>query len=134
MFLYLQLEEASTLEEVKVLIDSDDYDFRFDVGLGVPLDDLRGRDEIVKSLSTYFTVVKVKAQIDQLVQGLSVLGILDLLQANPRKARELFVYSKPEDTTADAVLTLFAPRLSPQGCNRREDEEQVVMLWVISSK
>lgn len=32
--------------------------------------------------------------------------------------------------TADAVLALFTPRLSLEGSNRREDEEQMVMLWV----
>ncbi len=132
MFLCHQLEQASTLEEVKALLDSDDYDFRFDIGLGFPTNSMRfvDRDEIVQSLAGYFTVVKVKAQLDQVVQGLSVLGILDLLRDNPRKARELFVYSKPPAMTADAMLTLFTPRLSPAGSNRREDEEQLVMLWV----
>ena len=116
---------------MKVLLDSDDYDFRFDVGLGFPTDSMRfvDRDKIVQSLASYFTVVKVKAQIDQLVEGLCVLGILDLVRANPCKARELFIYSKPEAMTADAVIYLFTPRLSPAGSNTREDEEQMVILW-----
>jgi len=31
--------------------------------------------------------------------------------------------------TADLMFMMFTPRLSPEGSNRREDEEQVVMLW-----
>ena len=117
---------------MKDLLDSDAYDFCFDVGLGFPISSMRfaDRDEFVQSLAGYFTVVKVKAQIDQLTQGPRVLGVLELVQANSHKARELFIYSEPEHMTADAVLALFTPRLSLEGSNRREDEEQMVMLWV----
>ncbi len=117
---------------MKDLLDSDEYDFRFDIGLGFSTASMNfgDRDKIVQSLAGYYTIVKVKAQIDQFVEGLRVLGILDLVQANPHRGRELFVYSKPQEMTADAVITLFTPRLSPEGSNKREDEEQVVMLWV----
>lgn len=88
---------------MKDLLDSDAYDFRFDVGLGFAISSMRfaDRNEFVQSLAGYFTVVNVKAQIDQLTQGLRVLGVL-----------ELFIYSEPEHMTADAVLALFSPRLS----------------------
>jgi len=71
----------------------------------------------------------VKAQIDQMVEGLGVLGVLDLLRSNPQSAKQLFIHSKPPSMTADLMFMMFTPRLSPEGSNRREDEEQVVMLW-----
>ena len=72
---------------MKDLLDSDAYDFRFDVGLGFPISSMRfaDRDEFVQSLAGYFTVVKVKAQINQLTQGLRLLGVLELVQANTTK-------------------------------------------------
>ncbi len=62
----------------KDLLNCDEYDFRFDVGLGVLTDSMNFGDhnEIVQSLAGYFTVVKVKAQIDKLVEGVGVPGIL----------------------------------------------------------
>lgn len=81
----------------------------------------------MQSLASYFTVVKVKAQIDQIVEGLNTLGVLNLLRANPRKGRQLLIYREPETLTADAVIDLFTPRYSPVGSNQREDEEQAVL-------
>jgi len=126
-----QLERASEAREIKELLDSDDYSFRFDVGCSFPTSNigLINCDQIVSSLASYYTVVRVKAQIDQMVEGLGVLGVLDLLRSNPQSAKQLFIHSKPLSMTADLMLMMFTPRLSPEGSNRREDEEQVIMLW-----
>lgn len=117
---------------MRALLDSDEYDFRLDIGCGVlsSTAGLSDGDTIVQSLANYYTVVKVKAQLDQLVEGLDTLGVLDLVRANSRRGRELFVYSIPQAMTADDVISMFTPKLSPQGSNRREEEEAVVMLWV----
>ena len=117
---------------MRALLDSDEYDFRLDIGCGVLSStvDLSDRDTIVQSLANYYVVVKVKAQLDQLVEGLDTLGVFDLVRANPRRGRELFVYATPQAMTADDVINMFTPKLYPQGSNRREDEEAVVMLWV----
>ena len=116
---------------MRKLLDSDEYAFRFEIGVcdvssAVKLSD---RDRIVLSLANYFTVVVVKAYIDQIVDGLKVLGISELIKANPRTMHKLFV-TQPVSLTSDYMLNLFTTRFSPEGANRREDEEQIVMYWV----
>ena len=86
-------------------------------------------DCIVQFFAKHFTVVRVKAQLDQMIDGLKALGIYDLIKANPRSMHKLFT-SKPTPITSDVVINLFQTRFSPEGSNRREDEEQVVMFWV----
>jgi len=119
------------VESVRTLQDSEQFSFRFNVGVvdvsrNVELSD---RDRIVQSLSTFFSVVRVKASIDQSIDGLNVLGMYDLIKANPCTMHKLFV-SQPVSLTADYMLSLFQTRLSPEGTNRREEEEQLVMYWV----
>ena len=130
-YILVQLEAAQTVEEMRALLDSEEFEFRFDIGfadLSSKLE-LSDRDRIVQSLATHFTIVRVKAQIDQMIEGLNTLGIYDLIKANPRIMHKLFI-SQPEPITSDFMLNLFQTRFSPEGSNRREDEEQVVMYWV----
>ena len=118
--------------EVKSLLDSDEYDFRFDVALSYTTNSISlfDRDRIVSSLASYFTVIRVKAQINQLIEGLHVLGVFDLIQANLQKSQQLFVHSKLKPMTADEILNIFTARLSLLRSNKREQEEKVVMQWV----
>lgn len=127
----VQLGAAKTVEEMRVLLDSDDFEFRFDVGVSdfsMKLE-LSDCDRIIQSLATYFTIVRVKAQIDQMIDGLKTLGVYDLIRANPSAMYNLFVFQS-EPITSDFTLHLFETRLSPEGSNQREDEERIVMYWV----
>ena len=54
-------------------------------------------------------VVRVKAQLAKMIDGLKTLGIYDLIKANPR--------------TSDVMINLVQMRFSLEGSNRREDEE-----------
>ena len=112
-------------------MDSEEFSFRFDVGVSDPSKKLKftDRERIVQSLATYFIIVKAKASIDQMVDGLSALGVLDMIRANPRAMRKLLVNRRPI-VNADYLLNLFKPRLSAPGSNKREEEEQLVMYWV----
>ena len=91
--------------------------------------ELKDRDRIVQSLANYFTVVRVKAYIDQILEGLNTYGVTELIKANPRAMYKLFT-SQPVALTSDYMLNLFTTRFSPDGANRREHEEQLVMYWV----
>ena len=71
----------------------------------------------------------MKAQLDQTIDGLNVLGIYELIKANPRAMHKLLV-SKPVPMTSDFIMDLFQTRFSAEGSNRREDEELVMMYWV----
>ena len=40
------------------------------------------------------------------------------------------IYQRPAKLTADHMISMFTPQLSPVGSNAREDEEHVNLLWV----
>ena len=49
----------------------------------------------------------MKAQIDQMVEGLDVLVVFDLLRPNLQKAKQLFIHSKPASMTANLMFQMF---------------------------
>ena len=107
---------------MRAILSSDEFDFQFEVGISNVLSGLEDRKQIVQSTANYFTVVRVKAQIDQIVDGLKCLEINELIKSYPASMHRLFV-SQPEPLTSDSVFNLFQSKLSPLGSNRREDEE-----------
>ena len=71
----------------------------------------------------------MKAELDELKQGLGELGIVSLLQKYLITLRPLFVATY-DILTADIVQDLFKPCYSPSGSNQREKEEEVIMYWI----
>ena len=117
---------------MRTLLDSDEYEMRYNIGIGQLSSSLNfcDLDRIVQAFATHFAVICVKAELDQLADGLKTLDIFDLLRSNPNKMRQLFVNENPDSLTADKMLDMFLSNLSPLGSNRRESEEAVVMNWV----
>ena len=117
---------------MRTLLDSDEYETRYNIGIGQLSSSLNfcDLDRIVQAFATHFAVICVKAELDQLADGLKTLDIFDLLRSNPNKMRQLFVNENPDSLTADKMLDMFLSNLSPLGSNRRESEEAVVMKWV----
>ena len=119
---------------MRVLLDSDEFDFRYDIGVSQPSHTLQlsDRDRILNSMATHYAVKYMKAEVDQLKEGLKAMGVLDVIVSNPRKMRPLFVHHEPATVhlTADKMIDLFTPVLSPVGSNQRELEEAVMMHWV----
>ena len=54
-------------------MDSEEFSFRFDVGVSDPSMKLKftDRERIIQSLATYFILVRAKVSIDQIADGLS---------------------------------------------------------------
>ncbi len=120
------------MEELKQLLADDEYDFQYDIGIAKPISRLQysDRHHIVQSSALHYSVLSVKAELDQLANGLRALGVLDMVQANPKLLRPLFLFTASPPLTAGQTIDLFRPNLSPIGSNRRDDEESIVMLWV----
>ena len=117
---------------MRELLDSEDFQFRFDAGVTVPSTSLEieQRDDIIRSLVMHYLVFSCKAELDQLKQGLSELKILQLLHTYPTLFKPLFVaYGKPK-LTANSLAAIFNVCWSPKGSNQREDEEAVIYGWM----
>ena len=94
------------MEQMKTVLDDDAFDFRFELGITQQPSTLSDRDFIVQFFAKHFTVVRVKAQLDQMIDGLKGLGIYDLIKANPRSMHKLFT-PKVATITSDVVINLF---------------------------
>lgn len=127
-----QLKNCQSDASISALLDSNDYAFRFDIGIGqssrsVTMDNI---DHVLQLFAKHYLLLSVKSELDQLVEGLGVLKMLDLIRDNPNKFMQLFVHSVPQPLTTDHMLELFPPKYSPPGSNCREVEEAVIMLWI----
>ena len=114
--LILQLQNASSSQELQELLGSDEYDFRYDLGIGQPVNTIR-LERIISSIANHYSILVVKAELDQLIRE------------NAPQMKSLFIYSEPAPLKVDNIFELFTPKLSPVGSNRREVEEAAVMLW-----
>ena len=121
----MQLQDVQTQEELKELLDSEVFDFRFDIGVTQPTTSIRLIDvpDIIEMFVSHHTV---KAQLDQLVDGFRDSFILNLFRHNPSKMGELLMHTE-KNITADNVIALFEPIMSPEGHNDREAEEAVIV-------
>ncbi len=116
---------------MRALLDSEEMSFRFSIGLSRPSYSLQlsDRDAIVESMATHFSILSVKAELDQLIEGLKVLDVLNLYRDYPKIMRPLLIYNKPKSLTSDYILDVFKPLLSINGSNVQEKEEAILLQW-----
>lgn len=65
---------------------SDEYDFRYDLGVATNVQSvvLSDKQLIVSQLANHFAIFQVKAELDQMLCGMSeTLGVLSMLRENP---------------------------------------------------
>ena len=112
----MQLQDVQTQEELKELLDSEVFDFLLDIGVTQPTTSIRLIDvpDIIEMFVSHHTVVSVKAQLDPIVDGFRDSLILNLFRHNPSKMGELLMHTE-KNITADNVIALFEPILSPEG-------------------
>ena len=81
---------------------SEQSDMMQEVGFSKPLTmiEVTEKMQIIRAVSTHYVLLRCKAELDQLKAGLSALGLLDELCANPSIFKPLF--------TSDANATLTA--------------------------
>ena len=112
------------------LLDSEAFEFRFDVGVTQPASSLRLVDlpSVIDLFTSHSTLISVKAQLDQISDGLKHAHILELFIRNPRRMGDLLLYQETS-ITASELISLFQPNLSPIGHIQREAEEAVIVYF-----
>lgn len=84
---------------MKTILDDDDaFEFRFKLGI---TQQPRIMIVLCNFFAKHFTIVRVKAQLDQMIDGLKLL-IYDLIKANPCSMHKLF--TKPAPITSDVMI------------------------------
>ena len=76
------------------------------------------------------TILNVKAELDQMVEGLKLFDVISLLRQYPLKFKSLFVFDSVDSVlTLDQIVALFDVVYSPQGSSKRVSEESTFMHW-----
>lgn len=92
--------------------------------------ELSDHHDIVNAFAMHYSIISVKAELDQMVQGLEAYGVYKLIQGNRQLMRQLFVHFKPLTFTADKLFDMFPAKFSPEGSIARDAEEAALMNWV----
>ena len=94
------------MEEMRTVLDSEEFDFRFDIGVAQPSQNLYLRDcmRIVKSCAAHFTIHSIKAELVQICDGLNCVGVP---RNNPALLRPLFLPQPLCPLSADYMINLF---------------------------
>ena len=114
-------------------MESDEYSFRYDIGISQPAHafSLADKEKIISLMSKHFCILQVKAELDQMLCGLSsTLNVLELIRDNRQQMRPLFLYTSLPPLTWESLYNLLPARMSVEGANKRECEEAVMMRWI----
>ena len=66
--------------------------------------DLNQRQELTRVLCLHHIILKSKAEMDQLREGLATLGVADIMKKNPKCFESFFVYTQSKTLTAGKIL------------------------------
>ena len=117
---------------MRQLLTSESSDIVYDSGFATPVSSVHTDNipDIVKAVCLHTTVLSVKAELDQMAEGLELFGILNLVRDHPSVMQSLFVFN-PHDAqlTVDQMGALFDTTYSPQGSTKRVIEEAAFMHW-----
>lgn len=69
----MQLQDAKSTEELETVLNSDEYDFRYGLGVAEQTQSVHFVDKnlIVTHMANHFATLHVKAELDQMLCGLS---------------------------------------------------------------
>lgn len=123
------MQAANSDEEVRQLLDSPEFEFRFDCGICQPSQSLAltDRDTIVSSIALHHTIYSCRSELDEFTVGLSALNFQNFMRQN-EVLRSLFEHSE-SSLTADLLQDLFVAEFSPAGSNARTAEEAATMFF-----
>ena len=117
-------------QKFQQLLLLDEFDFRYDLGVALRVDSItiQDKESVISAIAKHFSVLEVKAELDQLLCGLSsTLSALDLLRSDPILMRPLLVKTNARPITADEAYDAFHIFYSPDGSNQKEKEETTII-------
>ena len=129
-FLFLIKILHSTDEELKQLIDTNEYNFRFEAGMNLPSAAMGtiNKGEIAKALAMHYVIYSSMAELEHIKKGLRVLGVQKLMSANITTLKPLFCKLN-DKLSAASFVNLFDICWSPLNTTKREEEEGVILAW-----
>lgn len=77
---------------------------------------IANRNEIVNVMAIYHTILKVKAQLDQFLEGLKSLLIDKQIKLHPDVMQPLFVYQPSKKVTAGKCAIILQLNINKNNC------------------
>ncbi|PIK51156.1 putative G2/M phase-specific E3 ubiquitin-protein ligase-like [Apostichopus japonicus] len=90
---------------------------------------LPDKESIAKELIQFLVIDRARSAYESFLEGLSTMGLLDLIRSHPLVMEECFMQSD-EILTASRMERLFSHDLSPEGSNRRMAEARTLTYWL----
>ena len=119
------------LEELQSTTDLDDFkqlasfncSMHFNAGYTKPIVTIEDKAALIRYISLHYTLLYSLPHVEQFINGLKLYGLLDIIRKVPQKARVLFQICEESCLTAEIVDELFEVQFSPEGSNKRQQEE-----------
>ncbi|KAK9976744.1 hypothetical protein ABG768_021947 [Culter alburnus] len=86
------------------------------------------RDHLVQAAISFYVEGKTKEALQQFAEGLSTLGVLNMMRIHPSTFKMAFCFSDKILKATDLMI-LFQAELSPPGSNRWRLEKKVEGFW-----
>ena len=122
-----QIQQLETNEQWTSQISASDHDVL--LLCGIQFGKLEHKNAIVEAIVKHSCIFSVKAELDQLREGMELFRIRKIFKRYSALFRPLFVHSTLH-LTAESMQEIFTIAFSPVGSNRRDNEENVAMHWV----
>ena len=129
---HVQIQNASSSDQLQDMLWSDNFSFVMDCGFVKPTTTVTMEDipALVQAVFLEYVLLRSTQEIAQFIEGLETLGIATLLRRHPRCLKKLLVHDPSEArVTVQYLSRLLSPILSPRGHNRREQEEAALLTW-----
>ncbi|XP_071810893.1 G2/M phase-specific E3 ubiquitin-protein ligase-like [Apostichopus japonicus] len=90
---------------------------------------LPDKESIAKELIQFLVIDRARSAYESFLEGLSTMGLLDLIRSHPLVMEECFM-QREDILTASRMERLFSHDLSPEGSNRRMAEARTLTYWL----
>ena len=119
-----ELQRTSDPEDFKQLA-SFNCSMRFKAGYTKPIVTIEDKASLIRYICLHYTLLYSLPHMEQFINGLKLYGLLEVIRQVPEKARVLFQVCEESRLTAEIVDELFEVQFSPEGSNKRQQEEAI---------
>ena len=126
-----QLQDATSIDEARQMLETRKYDLRFKLGYGRPSSSLEAHHitQLVTGVCLQQIIYSNKTALDQLLEGLRSHQVNELIAGNFPLAKALFTHTPTVSIDATAMRSLFKFTPSQTGTNARTKEEELLLYW-----
>ena len=127
--LFYQVKLANTTEELNRHLKEDNIESILQAqGHTLQASNIEEKQKFVQAIAKYVLVDHTRCLLEELLDGLKVMGVLAAIQRHPERFREVFC---KRNTELDAVMfdLIFEIHLAEEGTNIRSIQEKAVVFW-----